>query len=354
MSRFLNKRYQSLEAYTPGEQPRDMVYIKLNTNESPYPPAPSVVAAMDARQVENLRLYSDPTGLSLKQKLAELYGLTPENIFISNGSDDILNFAFMAFADDRGAAFADITYGFYPVYGELHNVNMQIIPLEADFSLDYQKYCGLNKMIVVANPNAPTGMEIPVWQIEEILKTNPDSVVVIDEAYVDFGGTSCYQLIKNYVNLLVVRTFSKSRCLAGARLGYAFGSKELIEDLEKLKYSTNPYNVNRLTMMLGCETVDAEPYYQEVSEKIQAARAWAVDALQNLGFQVLPSKANFIFARHPGVSGAELYSGLRQRGILVRHFTKERIKDFVRITIGTQEQMERLAEALQDMTGGAK
>ena len=354
MSRFLNKRYQSLEAYTPGEQPRDMVYIKLNTNESPYPPAPSVVAAMDARQVENLRLYSDPTGLSLKQKLAELYGLASENIFISNGSDDILNFAFMAFADDRGAAFADITYGFYPVYGELHNVNVQIIPLEADFSLDYQKYCGLNKMIVIANPNAPTGMEIPLWQIEEILKTNPDSVVVIDEAYVDFGGTSCYQLIKNYVNLLVVRTFSKSRCLAGARLGYAFGSKELIEDLEKLKYSTNPYNVNRLTMMLGCETVDAEPYYQEVSEKIQAARAWAVDALQNLGFQVLPSKANFIFARHPGVSGAELYSGLRQRGILVRHFTKERIKDFVRITIGTQEQMERLAEALQDMTGGAK
>ena len=350
----MNKRYQSLEAYTPGEQPRDMVYIKLNTNESPYPPAPSVVAAMDARQVENLRLYSDPTGLSLKQKLAELYGLTPENIFISNGSDDILNFAFMAFADDRGAAFADITYGFYPVYGELHNVNVQIIPLEADFSLDYQKYCGLNKMIVIANPNAPTGMEIPLWQIEEILKTNPDSVVVIDEAYVDFGGTSCYQLIKNYVNLLVVRTFSKSRCLAGARLGYAFGSKELIEDLEKLKYSTNPYNVNRLTMMLGCETVDAEPYYREVSEKIQAARAWAVDALQNLGFQVLPSKANFIFARHPGVSGAELYRGLRQRGILVRHFTKERIKDFVRITIGTQEQMERLAEALQDMTGGAK
>ena len=354
MSRFLNKRYQSLEAYTPGEQPRDMVYIKLNTNESPDPPAPSVVAAMDARQVENLRLYSDPTGLSLKQKLAELYGLASENIFISNGSDDILNFAFMAFADDRGAAFADITYGFYPVYGELHNVNVQIIPLEADFSLDYQKYCGLNKMIVIANPNAPTGMEIPLWQIEEILKTNPDSVVVIDEAYVDFGGTSCYQLIKNYVNLLVVRTFSKSRCLAGARLGYAFGSKELIEDLEKLKYSTNPYNVNRLTMMLGCETVDAEPYYREVSEKIQAARAWAVDALQNLGFQVLPSKANFIFARHPGVSGAELYSGLRQRGILVRHFTKERIKDFVRITIGTQEQMERLAEALQDMTGGAK
>lgn len=352
MSRFLNKRYQSLEAYTPGEQPRDMVYIKLNTNESPYPPAPAVVAAMDETQVENLRLYSDPTGLSLKQKLAELYDLKVENIFISNGSDDILNFAFMAFADERGAAFADITYGFYPVYGELHNVNVQIIPLEADFSLDYKKYCGINKMIVIANPNAPTGMEIPLWQIEEILKSNPDSVVVVDEAYVDFGGSSCYKLIKNYVNLMVVRTFSKSRCMAGARLGYAFGDAALIEDLEKLKYSTNPYNVNRLTMLLGCATVDAEPYYREVSEKIQSARAWSVDALQKLGFEVLPSKANFIFARHPAVSGAELYSELRRRGILVRHFTKERIKDFIRITIGTQEQMEHLANALQDMTGG--
>ena len=354
MSRFLNSRYAALEAYTPGEQPRDMVYIKLNTNESPYPPAPTVVAAMNEEQIENLRLYSDPTGLSLKQKLAQLYDLTPENIFISNGSDDILNFAFMAFADDRGAAFADITYGFYPVYGELHNVSVDIIPLEADFSLEYKKYCGLNLMIVIANPNAPTGMEIPLWQIEEILKTNPDSVVVIDEAYVDFGGTSCYKLIENYVNLLVVRTFSKSRCLAGARLGYAFGSPELIEDLEKLKYSTNPYNVNRLTMLLGCETVDAEPYYQEVSRKIQDARAWAADALKALGFDVLPSKANFIFARHPAISGDDLYAGLRQRGILVRHFTKERIKDFVRITIGTREQMERLAEALREMTGGAK
>lgn len=352
MSRFLNSRYGSLEAYTPGEQPRDMVYIKLNTNESPYPPAPEVVAAMDATQVENLRLYSDPTGLPLKQKLADLYDLQPENIFLSNGSDDILNFAFMAFADDRGAAFADITYGFYPVYGELHGVKVDIIPLEADFSLDYRKYCGRNQMIVIANPNAPTGMEIPLWQIEEILKTNPDSVVVIDEAYVDFGGTSCYKLIKDYVNLLVVRTYSKSRCLAGARLGYAFGDAALIEDLEKLKYSTNPYNVNRLTMLLGQVTVDAEAYYQELSQKIQDTRAWTTETLEKMGFTVLPSKANFIFARHPALSGQELYAGLRQRGILVRHFTKQRICDFVRITIGTRQQMESLAKALEEMIGG--
>ena len=209
-------------------------------------------------------------------------------------------------------------------------------------------------MIVIANPNAPTGMEIPLWQVEEILKTNPDAVVVIDEAYVDFGGTSCYKLIETYENLLVVRTFSKSRCLAGARLGYAFGSPALIEDLEKLKYSTNPYNVNRLTMLLGCKTVEAEPYYQEVSRKIQEARAWAVEAMEAIGFTVLPSKANFIFARHPEISGDNLYKGLRQRGILVRHFTKERIKDFVRITIGTQAQMECLVDALKEMTGGVK
>ena len=347
MSRFLNKRYEALEAYTPGEQPRDMVYIKLNTNESPYPPAPSVVAAMNAQQVENLRLYSDPTGLSLKQSLAGLYGLKTENIFISNGSDDILNFAFMAFADDRGAAFADVSYGFYPVYAQLHNVKADIIPLEEDFSLDYQ-------MIVIANPNAPTGMEIPLWQIEEILKSNPDSVVVIDEAYVDFGGTSCYKMIESYVNLLVVRTFSKSRCLAGARLGYAFGSPELIEDLEKLKYSTNPYNVNRLSMMLGCKTVEAEAYYQEVSKKIQSARAWTEKALAEQGFRVLPSKTNFIFASCPTICGEDLYRGLRKRGVLVRHFTKERIKDFVRITVGTQEQMEKLLDAVKEMMGGTK
>ena len=353
MSRFLYSPYQKLEAYTPGEQPRDMVYIKLNTNESPYPPAPEVVAAINAEQVENLRLYSDPTGLPLKQKLAGLYGLQPENIFISNGSDDILNFAFMAFGNPRGAAFPDITYGFYPVYGGLHNVQVQIIPLEEDFSLDYRKYCGIGKMVVIANPNAPTGMEIPVWQIEEILRSNPDTVVVIDEAYVDFGGTSCYELVDRYENLLVVRTFSKSRCLAGARLGYAFGAPALIEDLEKLKYSTNPYNVNRLTMQLGCATVDAEPYYQELGRKIQENRAWTAEALEALGCRVLPSKANFLFVSHPALSGADLYRELRQRGILVRHFGADRIRSFVRITIGTRQQMECLVQAITEMTGGS-
>ena len=348
MSRFLREAYQSLEAYTPGEQPRDMQYIKLNTNESPYPPAPSVVEAMTAGEVELLRLYSDPTAKLLKEKLAGLYGVAPENIFVSNGSDEVLNFAFMAFGAD-GAVFPDISYGFYPVYAELYGIPAERIPLEADFSLDYRKYCGQNKMVVIANPNAPTGMTIPVSQIEEILKTNPDSLVLIDEAYVDFGGETCLPLIDRYDNLLVTRTFSKSRCLAGGRLGYAFANPAIIADLEKLKYSTNPYNINRLTLLLGEKTVDAEDYYQEKCAEIQKTRAWTAKELEKLGFTVLPSSANFLFAKTGKMDGGELYRKLKERGILVRHFTNPRICQFNRITIGTMQQMAALVDTLKEV-----
>lgn len=347
MSRFLKNSYRTMEAYTPGEQPRDMDYIKLNTNESPYPPAPSVVEALTGETVARLRLYSDPTCRRLREKLAALYGVTQDNIFLSNGSDDILNFAFMAFPGKEGARFPDITYGFYPVFAELHGVPYEEIPLKEDFSLDYRDYCGSGKLTVIANPNAPTGMSIPVWQIEEIVKSNPDSVVVIDEAYVDFGGESCYPLIEKYENLLVVRTFSKSRCLAGGRLGYAIGPRGLIGDLEKLRYSTNPYNINGLTMKLGEATVDAESYYQEKCARIMATRTETAAALQNLGFTVLPSDTNFLFAASGKIGGGELYRKLKCRGILVRHFQKERIRDFVRVTIGTPEQMETFIEAVK-------
>lgn len=352
MSRFLKQCYQALEAYVPGEQPRDMEYVKLNTNESPYPPAPQVVEGLCTEDVELLRLYSDPTGKCLKEKLAMLYGVKSENIFLANGSDDILNFAFMAFADDRGAVFPDISYGFYPVFAQLHGIDYIQIPLMEDFSVDYRAYCAQNRMVVIANPNAPTGMGIPVWQIEEILKTNPDSVVLIDEAYVDFGGESCYPLIARYDNLLVVRTFSKSRCMAGARLGYAIGAAGLIADLAKIQYSTNPYNVNRLTMRLGELTVDAEPYYQEKCQKIISTRQWTAKQLTDLGFTVLPSQANFLFAANPNISGQSLYQQLKARGVLVRHFGKQRIADFVRITIGTQEQMQVLIDAIKNILGG--
>lgn len=348
MSRFLKEQYQAMEAYTPGEQPRDMQYIKLNTNESPYPPAPSVVAAMTGEQVALLRLYSDPTAKGLKEKLAGLYGVKPENVFVSNGSDEVLNFAFMAFGGG-GVVFPDISYGFYEVYAELYNIAAEKIPLEADFSVDYRKYCGKNKMVVIANPNAPTGMVIPVAQIEEIVKSNPDSLVLIDEAYVDFGGETCLPLIAKYENLLVTRTFSKSRCLAGGRLGYAFGNPEIIADLEKIKYSTNPYNINRLTLLLGEATVDAEDYYQEKCAKIQKTRAWTTEQLKALGFTVLPSKANFIFVKTDKIDGGELYKKLKEKGILVRHFTNPRICQYNRVTIGTPEQMAALVDTVKEV-----
>ena len=348
MSRFLNAQYQALEAYTPGEQPRDMRYIKLNTNESPYPPAPSVVSSITGQEVELLRLYSDPTGKALKEKLAGLYGVAPENVFLSNGSDEVLNFAFMAFGG-KGAVFPDISYGFYQVFGDLYGILYEKIPLKEDFSLDYRDYCGKDKLVVIANPNAPTGMSIPVDQIERIAATNPDSVVLIDEAYVDFGGESALPLIEMYDNLLVTRTYSKSRCLAGGRLGYAFAAPGLIADLEKIKYSTNPYNLDRLTLRLGEATVDAESYYQEKCAAIQETRAWTAEKLKELGFTVLPSQANFLFAKSPDMDGGALYLALKAKGILVRHFTSPRICQFNRITIGTPEQMAVFIDTLKEV-----
>ena len=348
MSRFLHQQYRAMEAYTPGEQPRDQQYIKLNTNESPYPPAPSVVEAMSAEQVELLRLYSDPTAKNLKEMLAGRYGVKPENVFVSNGSDEVLNFSFMAFGGG-GVVFPDISYGFYEVFADLYAINAEKIPLESDFFVDYRKYCGKNKLVVIANPNAPTGMTISVRQIEEIVKTNPDAVVVIDEAYVDFGGETCLPLVKTYDNLLVTRTFSKSRCLAGGRLGYAFASPEIIADLEKIKYSTNPYNINRLTLLLGEKTVEAEGYYQEKCREIEETRAWTTAQLEELGFTVLPSKANFIFVKTDKMDGGELYKTLKARGILVRHFTNPRICQFNRVTIGTREQMQTFVNTVKEV-----
>ncbi len=340
MSRFLQKRFQKMDAYVPGEQPRDMAYIKLNTNESPYPPAPGVTALLKKEDVENLRLYSDPTCKALKEKLARLYGFSPENIFVSNGSDDILNFAFWAFPGKKGVVFPDISYGFYSVFAELHGISYRKIPLRDDFSIDCSQYYGADSLVVLANPNAPTGMVISVAQIEEILKENPDNVVVIDEAYIDFGGESCIGLIKEYDNLLVVRTFSKSRCLAGGRLGFAIAKASLIEDLEKIKYSTNPYSLNRLTLSLGEATVDSNSYYTAMCAKIAETREDTAKALKALEFTVLPSRSNFLFAKAPNMAGGALYSALKKQGILVRHFTSPRIQDYIRITIGTPEQME--------------
>jgi len=348
MSRFLNTHFSTLEAYVPGEQPRDMQYIKLNTNESPYPPAPSVVAAVTKDQVELLRLYSDPTARGLKEKLAGLYGLQPENVFVSNGSDEVLDFAFMAFGE-KGVIYPEISYGFYSVYGDLYGLDQEQVPLQPDFSICSRDYCGKDKMVVIANPNAPTGMSIGIDEIEAILKTNPNNLVLIDEAYVDFGGESCLPLLQDFDNLLIVRTFSKSRCLAGGRLGYAFGSPEIIADLETIKFSTNPYNINRLTLLLGEATVEADRYYQEKCAEIVLTRVWTADRLREMGFTVLPSNTNFLFARTDKMDGGKLYEALKARGILVRHFTNPKISQFNRITIGTPEQMEIFINTLKDI-----
>lgn len=345
MSRFFSSKYQKLTPYTPGEQPKGQTFIKLNTNESPFPPSVRAVAGAEAA-AKRLQLYSDPECRALTEKVAELLGVDYENVLMTNGSDEILNFAFMAYCDaEHPAAFADITYGFYPVFAELNGVPYQIIPLKEDFSIDIRDYFGLGKTIFIANPNAPTGLSLSRDEIEQIIKSNPDTVVVIDEAYVDFGAESCVPLIKKYDNLLVTQTFSKSRSMAGARLGFGIGSRELIADLNTVKFSTNPYNVNSMTMAAGLGMLEDEAQTVKNCRTVMENRAYASKELEKLGFALTDSKTNFIFARHPAISGDKLYLKLRKRGILVRHFGAERIAEYNRITVGTREQMQALIDA---------
>ncbi len=348
MSRFMKDKFQSMDSYVPGEQPRDMDYIKLNTNESPYPPSDKVIEAVSSGEVSKLRLYPDPECKYLKKALADNFGVKSENIFVSNGSDDILNFAFMAFSEN-GISFPDISYGFYEVFAKLHGASYEKIPLKGDFTIDYKDYLAKNTMIAIANPNAPTGIALKKSEIEEIVKSNPESIVLIDEAYVDFGGESCVGLTKKYDNLLVVQTFSKSRSLAGGRVGFAIADEAVIADLEKIKYSTNPYSINSLSLIAATEAVLSKEYYLEKCAEIADTREKTSLALKNLGFEVLDSKANFIFAKKQGISGQYIYEKLREMGILVRHFSAERIKDYNRITIGTPEQMSALVDAMKNI-----
>lgn len=350
MSRFISPRFEALKEYIPGEQPQDMQYIKLNTNESPYPPSPEVIAALSSAECEKLRLYSDPTCRELKAALAENYGVEPENVIVGNGSDEILSFIFMAFCDkNTGVCYPDISYGFYPVFADLYGLSRCEMPLLDDFSINADDYCEINKTIIIANPNAPTGIALPINEIERIVRTNPNNVVAIDEAYVDFGGESCVALTKKYDNLLVVQTFSKSRSLAGARLGYAIGSAALIADMEKLRNSTNPYNINRLSLLAGTAAVKSRGYYDENCKKIIETREYTKAELKKLGFSCTDSRTNFVFAAHPSIGGAELYAGLKKRGVLVRHFSKPRTDSYVRITIGERVQMDALLAAIKEL-----
>ena len=343
MSKFLSRRFSSLVPYTPGEQPRDMEYVKLNTNESPFEPSPKVIEAVGSDEVKKLNLYPDPTGKALIKKLAETYCVEEENVFISNGSDDILNFSFMAFCDkEKGAAFPEISYGFYEVYADLYGVDYKKIPLKEDFSINISDYFSANRTVVIANPNAPTGLALSIAEVEEIVKANANDVVIIDEAYVDFGAESAVPLTKKYNNLIVVMTYSKSRSLAGGRLGFAIAHKDLISDLNTIKYSTNPYNINRLTMAAGIASLEDAEYYKACNKNTAEVREYTKKELEKRGFVLTDSKANFLFVKCDKIGGETYYLSLKSKGVLVRHFKNDKIKDYVRITIGTKEQMDIL------------
>lgn len=348
MSRYLNPRFAGCKEYIPGEQPQDMKYIKLNTNENPYPPAPKVLQVLTETEASRLRLYSDPDCSLLRKVLAERYDVEPENIICGNGSDEILYFLFTAFCD-KEVSYPDISYGFYPVFADFLGVSKKEIPLREDFSVCADDYCGLDRMIVLANPNAPTGLCLSAAEIERIVKSNPNHVVAIDEAYVDFGGESVVPLTKKYDNLLVVQTFSKSRSFAGGRLGYAIGSRMLIADMNKMHNSINPYNVNSLTKAAGLATLDEQSYYDNMCKKIIDTREYTAMELRKLGFCMPESKTNFLFVMHPKLDGKKLYMDLKAGGILVRYFDRPRISQYNRITIGTKAQMDTLLAALKEM-----
>ncbi|MBQ3016170.1 MAG: histidinol-phosphate transaminase [Clostridia bacterium] len=349
MSRFLNEKISGLEPYVPGEQPKERKYIKLNTNESPFPPSENAIK-LAREEAERLMLYPDPECRELCLAVAEEYGVSPENVIMTNGSDEVLNFAFMAYCDDNTPAiFPDITYGFYRVFADVNGIPCEEIPLKDDFTVDIEDYVSKRGTVFIANPNAPTGIALPLEKIEELIRANRDRIVVIDEAYVDFGGESVVSLVGKYDNLLVTQTFSKSRSMAGARLGFGIASREIIADLNRIKYSTNPYNINRMTAAAGIGAIKDKDYFVNNCEQIIKNRAYVTEELKNLGFELLDSKTNFVFAKHPKMSGSELYLELRNRGILVRHFNKERISDFLRITIGSEDEMRELILVLTEI-----
>ncbi len=351
MSRFAGKTAAAIAPYVPGEQPTDKSYIKLNTNECPYPPSPKAAAAIAAFDPASLRLYPDPDSGAIKQAAAAAYGLEEKQVFVGGGSDEILACAFLAFCDQsKPVCFPDITYGFYKVYADLFSAKAEELPLDDDFQVNISSYAKAAGPVLLANPNAPIGICLDPAQIEELLRQNADRLVIIDEAYIDFApGKTCLPLLEKYGNLLVVQTFSKSRGLAGLRIGLAFGSEELIYDLERIKYSFNPYNIDRLTGDIAIAVLGDKLYCRETAAKIISTRQRTAKSLSQMGFNVLPSSANFLMAFREGISGEELYRQLKARGILVRHFQKPRISGFIRISVGTDSDMDAFLGAVRQI-----
>ena len=350
MKRYWSKHIQNVVPYTPGEQPREGKFIKLNTNECPYPPSPKVMEAIRAAGGEGLRLYPDPECLDLRTAIAQREGLDVNQVFCGNGSDEILAFAFQAFFDpDREVVFPRITYSFYPVYTDFFGLNRREVPMNSDFTDPIELLCGNNGGVVLANPNAPTGIAVGLDTVEKLLKANPDVVVIVDEAYVDFGADSAVGLISRYPNLLVVQTASKSRALAGLRVGWAMGNAGLIDGLRCVRDSINSYTVDRLAQAGAAAAIRDEAYFQSVRRRVMDTRRRTEQTLKEKGFTVLPSQANFLFVSYPGRDGRALLDGLRERGLLVRWWGRPEIRDWLRISVGTDQEMEALTAALEEL-----
>ena len=347
MSRYLDSKFAALLPYVPGEQPKDRPYIKLNANESPYPPSPLVLEALRSEEAAALNLYPDAACRELTALLAEHLGVGEGNILLANGSDDILNFCFLAFCE-RGVVFPDISYGFYEVFADLYHIDVRRPAMGEGLTIDPRDYTGTGRCVVIANPNAQTGVALPLSAVEGIVKGSPESVVVVDEAYVDFGGETAVPLVGKYENVLVVRTFSKSASLAGARLGYAVGPEELIEDLKKLKYSTNPYSVNRTALIAGAAAIRDWSYSAENCRSIASERERLASELKARGFELTDSRTNFVLAKPSGIGAKAYMEALRERGILIRYLGGA-LADRVRITIGTPGQMDALLEATDEI-----
>lgn len=341
---------RKVQPYIPGEQPKEKGIIKLNTNENPYPPAEGVQKVLQNYNADNLRLYPDPSSEELINALAERYGVKPSQVFVGVGSDDVISMAFMTFFNSsKPIIFPDITYSFYDVWAEIYNIPYITKPLDENFRINADDYVCDNGGIIFPNPNAPTGVCESLDKIEEIIKSNPDVIVMIDEAYIDFGGESCIPLLKKYDNLLVIQTFSKSRSLAGARIGFAIGCEKLIQYLNDVKFSVNSYTMNSLTQRIGVEAVKDESYFNETVNKIISTRENTKSRLKELGFVFPDSMSNFIFASHPNKSAREIFDELKKKKIYVRYWDKPRIDNYLRITIGTDEEMEKLFEALESI-----
>lgn len=354
MSRFWSKTVKELTPYVPGEQPKLSQLIKLNTNESPYGPSPKALAAIAAANTEALRLYPDPNSDALKQSIAKLHGLTANQVFVGNGSDEVLAHVFLGLLKhEHPILFPDITYSFYPVYCKLYGISFDNIPLSDDFSISVADYLkknnGRNGGIIFPNPNAPTGRALPLKDIETLLQSNQDSVVVIDEAYVDYGTDSAIALVHQYPNLLVTRTLSKSYALAGLRVGYAVGHPDLIEALERVKNSFNSYPIDKLAMAGAIAAIEDQDYLKKISQAVIKTRENLIQSLNTLGFETIPSSANFIFTKHPKHDAAVVAAKLREKHIIVRHFKLPRIDQYLRITIGTDEQCDELVKAIKEI-----